>query len=64
MNVKQCENECPKCNGLEPLIGYDYEIEWEPREYIGDEIAQKGHCNRCGCNFIEYYAYKETEWEK
>ncbi len=53
--AKVCEDYCPKCGSED--------IDWGQKE-IGDILSQSATCNTCGCKFIEYYAYSETNWQE
>jgi len=57
MLTKKCENCCPVCGATDP------DIKWYMKDICGDEIKQGGYCKKCDCEFAEYYAYKETEYE-
>ncbi|MCD6436387.1 MAG: hypothetical protein J7L15_08405 [Clostridiales bacterium] len=52
---KKCENRCPACNSEN--------IDWGDTDICETETFQEGSCEECGCDFKEYSAYKETEWD-
>ena len=53
--TKVCESTCPNCGAGQN------DIEWELFD-IDDPPSQVGTCNKCGCEFREYYEYSNTEW--
>jgi hypothetical protein len=52
MSGLQCENHCPKCNS-DDISSID--------TCFSDVVYQKLTCNKCGCEFKEYFTYSDTE---
>jgi len=53
---KKCPSHCPNCDAG------DDDIEWGL--FVFDEASyQPATCNKCGCEFKEYYQYSDTEFD-
>ncbi len=58
---KKCFNHCPKCGvDTEPESG-QRNIFWGAYEWTNWEANQNGTCQKCGCEFKEFYTYDRTE---